>query len=259
MLQERVPDGSIKRLVGKCLKVGVLEGEVLSWSESGTTQGSIISPLLGNIYLHYVLDLWFERVVKPRLDGVAHLVRYADDFIITFQNQDDATRVKEVLFKRMEKFDLVLHPDKTRLVPFQRPKRSLRSGKGPGTFDMLGFTFHWRRARSGAWVLGNKTKRKSSNKFLREISSWCRRHRHWPVKEQHRKLREKLHGHLNYFAVSGNSRCASAVVYHTKQIWVKWLRRRSQRARKLTKEIFFSKLLRRFPLPRANIRVRVWA
>lgn len=258
MLQKRVPDGSIKRLVGKCLKVGVLEGEELSWSEDGTTQGSIISPLFGNIYLHYVLDEWFEATVKPKLSGKAHLVRYADDFVLTFEKKEDAERVMAVLPKRMEKHGLQLHPEKTRLVPFKRPERDSESKKGPGSFDLVGFTFYWKRSRTGSWTTGIKTRRKSSTRFIQNISRWCRSHRHLPVKEQHRTLRRKLNGHLNYFGINGNQRSMSMVIYQVKRIWGKWLRRRSQKAKKLSWKRYYSSFLKTLPLPKVRVRVQIW-
>ncbi|MGH7429557.1 MAG: reverse transcriptase domain-containing protein, partial [Candidatus Methylomirabilaceae bacterium] len=143
MLQVRIADGSLLRLIGKCLHVGVLDGAEYSEPERGTTQGSGLSPLLGNVYLHYVLDGWFEREVKPRLRGEATLIRYADDFVIGFEHLDDAKRVEAVLGKRLECYGLTLHPDKTRLIAFARPSASQRGGKGPNTFDFLGFTFYW--------------------------------------------------------------------------------------------------------------------
>jgi retron-type reverse transcriptase len=130
MLEIRVPDGSLQRLIGKCLHVGVLDGAEMSTPESGTAQGSVLSPLLGNVYLHTVLDLWFEQVVKPRLRGRATLIRYADDFVIGFEREEDARSVMEVLGKRLGRFGLALHPDKTRLLPFRRPPASQKSGKG---------------------------------------------------------------------------------------------------------------------------------
>ena len=158
MLEIRVADGSLLRLIGKCLHVGVLDGLELSKSEIGTAQGSVLSPLLGNVYLHYVLDLWFEKEVKPRLRGRATLIRYCDDFIIGFEREDDARRVMAVLPKRMGRFGLALHPDKTRLLAFRRPPARHRGGKGPATFDFLGFTFFWERSRKGRWGMSCKTR-----------------------------------------------------------------------------------------------------
>ena len=258
MLQERVPDGSIKRLVGKCLKVGVLENTELSWEETGTTQGSSLSPLLGNIYLNTVLDEWFETSVKPRLEGAASLVRFADDFIMTFEHRKDAERVLAVLSQRLSKFGLKLHPEKTRLVPFSRPNPKDEVKKGPGTFDFRGFTFYWEQSRKGGWMLGTKTRRKSINAFMQDIREWCRRHRHSPVKVQHRMLKSKLNGHYNYFGVNGNHKCLQSVNYHTACVWGKWLRRRSHKARKLTWEKFFGTFLKHYPLPHTRLRVRIW-
>jgi len=151
MLQERVADGSLLRLIGKCLHVGVLDGEAFFEPEVGTVQGSVLSPLMGNLYLHCVLDRWLEAEVKPRLRGQATLIRYCDDFIIGFEREDDARRVMAVLEKRLGRFGLTLHPDKTRLLPFWRPPRSQQGGKGPGAFDFVGFTFYWKRTRNGHW------------------------------------------------------------------------------------------------------------
>lgn len=159
MIELRVADGTLLRLIGKCLHVRVLDGAEYSEPEVGTTQGSGLSPLLGNIYLHYVLDLWFEREVKPRLGGKATLIRYADDLVITFERKDDAERVIEVLGKRMGRFGLTLHPDKTRLLPFRRPPAQQESRKGPATFDFLGFTLYWARAKTGRWGMWCKTRK----------------------------------------------------------------------------------------------------
>ena len=145
MLQKRVADGSILRLVGKCLHVGVLDGQEFSEPSEGTVQGSTLSPLLGNVYLHYVLDLWFEEEVLPRLKGKAKFIRYADDGVFGFELEEDARRVQAVLGKRLERFGLTLHPDKTRLLEFSRPPPARTGGRSPTTFDFLGFTWYWRR------------------------------------------------------------------------------------------------------------------
>jgi group II intron reverse transcriptase/maturase len=256
MLQIRVADGSLLRLIGKCLHVGVLDGEAYAEPDTGTAQGSVLSPLLGNVYLHYVLDQWFEREVKPRLRGEAHLVRYADDFVMTFERQDDAERVMDVLGKRMGRFGLTLHPDKTRLLPFRCPPVAQTTGKGPATFDFLGFTLYWGRARSGRWAMMCKTTSARLRRSVQAVADWCRRHRHRPVKEQHTALTRRLRGHFNYFGVSGNFRSLLLLVEETKRAWYKWLRRRSQQAH-LTWEKFGAMLLR-LPLPRPRITVRIW-
>ncbi len=256
MLQARVADGSLLRLIGKCLHVGVLDGEEYSEPDQGTTQGSVLSPLLGNVYLHYVLDVWFEREVKPRLCGEATLIRYADDFVIGFERHDDAERVLTVLGKRMWRHGLTLHPDKTRLIAFERPRASQRGGKGPSTFDFLGFTFYWRRTRRGRWTMWCKTRHARLRRAIQSVAEWCRRHRHLPVAVQHAALTRRLVGHFNYFGVNGNSRSLARLVSVTERLWLKWLRRRSQRTR-LTWERF-KQLLARFPLPRPRITVQVW-
>jgi len=256
MLGVRVADGSLLRLIGKCLHVGVLEGVELSTSEAGTAQGSVLSPLLGNVYLHYALDLWFEQEVKPRLRGRATLIRYCDDFVIGFEQEDDARCVMDGLGKRLGRFGLALHPDKTRLLPFRRPPSGQKGGKGPATFDFLGFTFYWARNRKGRWGMLCKTRSASLRRIIRSVYDWCRRYRHSSVKDQHAALRRRIQGHFNYFGVSGNFRSLLLVVEQAKRSWYKWLCRRSQRKR-LTWERFVD-LLRDFPLPRPRITVRIW-
>lgn len=169
MLEIRVADGSLLRLIGKCLHVGVLDGVELSTPEFGTAQGSVLSPLLGNVYLHYTLDLWFEQVVKPRMRGRATLIRYCDDFIIGFEFEDDARRVMAVLGKRLERFGLALHPGKTRLIPFRRPPAGQKGGKGLATFDFLGFTLYWARSRKGRWGMRCKTRSASLRRAIRSV------------------------------------------------------------------------------------------
>jgi group II intron reverse transcriptase/maturase len=255
LLARRVPDGSIRRLVGKCLHMGVLEGEELTTPDSGTPQGSILSPMLANIYLHYALDLWFERDVKPRMRGSATLIRYADDFVICFEREDDARKVIEVLPKRLARFGLTLQPDKTRLVPFQRPPRS-QGGKGPGSFDFLGFTHYWRRTRRGTWAVGCKTRRARFARAVQALRDYCRRHRHDPVADQHVGLCRRIRGHFQYFGVNGNVRRLTCLLYRARRTWHKWLNRRSQRARLSWDR--FNELLKAFPLPTPRVYVQIW-
>ena len=256
MLRERVADGSLLRLVGKCLRVGVLDGTEYSEPNVGTVQGSSLSPLLGNVYLHHVLDLWFERAVRPRMRGKAYLIRYADDLVIGFEREDDAKRVMAVLGRRFERFGLRLHPDKTRLIPFARPQSGQASGKGPATFDFLGFTLYWGRTRRGRWVPAFKTRSARLRRAITAVADWCRSHRHLPVKQQHTALVRRISGHYNYFGVNGNSRSLGKLLFHAERAWHKWLGRRSQRAHMNWER--FEDLLRDFPLPRPTIRVQIW-
>jgi len=255
MLRDRVADESFMRLVGKCLHVGVLDGEEFSRPDEGTVQGSVLSPMLGNIYLHNALDQWFDKQVRPQLEGHARLIRYADDFVIGFETKADAVRVLEMLTERMAAYGLKLHPEKTRLVPIGRPNGT--SGKGPATFDFLGFTVYWRRTRKGTWVPAMKTRKARLQRALHNLGEFCRRHRHDPLKEQHASLSRRLQGHFNYFGVNGNMRALQCLYDQVKRQWFKWLCRRSQRKR-LTWERFHARL-RVFPLPKPTIRVQVWA
>ena len=256
LIARRIPDGSIRRLVGKCLHVGVLDGEELTTPDEGTAQGSILSPLLANVYLHYALDLWIEEDVKPRMRGSVTLLRYADDFVICFEREDDARRVMDVLPKRMARYNLSLAPDKTRLVPFTRPPRSQEGGKGPGSFDFLGFTHYWRWSRSGRWVVACKTRRARLSRAIQALREWCRQNRHRPVAQQHVALCRRIRGHFNYFGVNGNLRCLNILVHYVRRAWHTWLNRRSQRAN-LTWERFEA-LLRTYPLPAPRISVQIW-
>jgi group II intron reverse transcriptase/maturase len=256
MLRERVVDGSLKRLVGKCLHVGILDGEEYSEPDRGTVQGSALSPLLGNVYLHHVLDLWFEHDVRPRLGGEAHLVRYADDAVLCFEREEDARRVMEVLTKRFERYGLKLHREKTRLLPFTRPNKTDKCSKGPATFDFLGFTHYWGKARGGFWMPQVKTQKARLRRFLVAVADWCHRYRHKPVKEQHVALTRRIAGHFNYFGVNGNMRCLRQVRRVCEEVWFKWLNRRSQRARKSWAR--YTDLLRDYPLSQARIRAQLW-
>lgn len=256
MLRKRLADGSLLRLVGKCLNAGVLDGAEFTAPDVGTTQGSIPSPLLGNIYLHYALDEWFRRDVLPRLRGRATLIRYADDFVIGFEFREDADRVWEVLPKRMQRYGLTLHPDKTRRLDFRRPPAGQRDGKGPSTFDFLGFTLHWRRTLKGRWRLGCRTRRARLHRAMNAVYEWCRDHRHCSLDVQHGGLRSRLQGHMNYFGVNGNLRSVSRLCAHALRSWVKWLSRRSQRGRLTWERVRL--LLQRYPLPPPRIVVAIW-
>jgi group II intron reverse transcriptase/maturase len=244
-LSQRVRDGVLTRLIGKWLNAGVMENGSIKYPDSGSPQGGVVSPLLANIYLHEVLDTWFEDEVKPRLKGQAHLVRYADDAVISFSLEEDARRVMEVLPKRLGKYGLTLHPEKTRLVFFKPP----RDGRPqPGSFDLLGFTHYWGKSRRGYWVIKQKTATGRFTRAVKHVAEWCRHGRHRPVRDQHRDLCRKLRGHYGYYGITGNSEALSRFRYVVIRNWWKWLARRSQK--RLSWERF-KKLLECFPLPAA--------
>jgi group II intron reverse transcriptase/maturase len=255
ILDKRMRDGVVKRLIGKWLNAGVLDQGCITHPETGTPQGGVISPLLANIYLHEVLDVWFEREVKPRLRGRAFLVRYADDFVMGFALEADARRVLEVLPKRFEKFGLKIHPDKTRLVEFRMPKEPRDPGGGPGSFDFLGFTHYWGKSLKGAWVVKRKTSKKRFSRAIKVLGDWFRKNRHVRILEQHKTLRQKLIGHYNYYGITGNFRCLGNFRYQAMCLWKKWLGRRSQRA-VLSWKAFYN-LLDRFPLPQPKLKRKV--
>jgi RNA-directed DNA polymerase len=259
IVRKRVRDGVLLRLISKWLNAGVMEDGAIVYPEAGTPQGGVISPLLANIYLHEVLDEWFVRQVAPRLVGRAVLVRYADDVVIIFGNEQDARRVFDVLPKRFEKYGLTLHPEKTRLVDFRRPdRRALPSPDNgdvrsrPGTFDLLGFTHYWAKSRKGYWVVKQKTAADRLRRALKRIADWCRLHRHEPVRDQWKALKRKLLGHFGYFGITGNYPALHNLSVRVAGAWRKWLSRRSQRAW-ISREKM-KRLLERYPLPQPRIR-----
>lgn len=252
-LDGRVRDGVIRRAIDKWLKAGVMEEGRIHFPEDGSPQGGVISPLLANIYLHEVLDVWFETVVKPRMRGRARLIRYADDFVICFQREDDARRVAEVLPKRLAKYGLTLHPDKTRLFRYRAPDEG---GNGhPPTFDFLGFTHYWARSRSGRWVIKRKTIAKRLARKAHEIWVWCRQNRHEPLGWQRKRLASRLLGYYNYYGIPCNAGALDALFRSVVQAWHYWLSRRSRRGTIRWDD--FARIAERFPLPRPRI-VHQW-
>jgi RNA-directed DNA polymerase len=251
LLRRRVRDGVLLRLIDKWLNAGVLEEGGLSYPEAGTPQGGVISPLLANVYLHHVLDEWFEQEVKPRLCGRAFLIRYADDFVIGFTEEADAQRVQEVLPKRFGKYGLTLHPDKTRLVPFgrprQRPPGEDRPPERPGTFDFLGFTHFWGKSRKGYNVVKQRTAAKRLRRAIGTMADWCQRNSHRPLTEQHRELSRKLVGHYGYYGITGNANALSEFFSQVVAQWRRWLSRRSWAGR--LSWAGFKELLGRLALP----------
>jgi group II intron reverse transcriptase/maturase len=266
-IKRRVNDGGIRRLIGKWLNAGVLEEGKLSYSETGTPQGGVISPLLANIFLHYVLDEWFVREVQPRMQGRVFLVRFADDFVIGCELEADARRLMEELPKRFAQHGLTIHPEKTKLIEFGRPRKQAASqetpntppasnpgdgsGTGNGTFDFLGFTWYWARSRKGNWVIKKRTSKKRLKRTQKSYWEWCRINRHMLIADQYKKLSQKLRGFYQYAGVKCNYAAMETVLESVKHAWRYWLgRRHRSRAIPWPK---FNKMLARFPLPRPRI------
>jgi group II intron reverse transcriptase/maturase len=254
ILGKRVRDGVLLRLIGKWLHAGVQHEDSLVYPEAGTPQGGVISPILANIYLHEVLDTWFERDVKPRLKGRGFMVRFADDAVMGFSRWEDARRVMAVLPKRFGRYGLTLHPEKTRLVPFRRPPREgsgAQDGDRSGSFDFLGFTHHWGRSRKGNYVVKQKTAKTRLRRAVVAVYEWCRSARHQKVREQHRELVAKVRGHFQYYGVTGNYRSLRQYLQAVVWAWRTWLGRRSQGRRR--GRDWFTKIWARYPLPRPRI------
>ena len=253
-LARRVTDGVVRRLIDKWLKAGVMEEGVLSYPEEGTPQGGVISPLLANIFLHYVLDEWFTDCVQARLRGPSTLVRYCDDFVMLFAYKDDAERVLEVLGKRLGKYGLELHPDKTKMVDFRfRPKGAQDKEETAlaTNFDFLGFTHVWVRSTKGRAVVRQLTARDRFARTVKAINQQCRTMRHWLVREQHQRLRRMLKGHFSYFGITGNHKRLTDLRFQVERCWRQWLSRRSTKSP--LNWVAFKGILERFPLPRPRI------
>jgi group II intron reverse transcriptase/maturase len=254
-LDQRVRDGVVRRVIGKWLKAGAFKEAGVRRSNKGTPQGGVISPLLANIYLHEVIDRWFHEEIRPRLADEAMLVRFADDMVFAFRSEADARRVFEVLPKRLNRYQLSLHPEKTRLLRFYPPVEERTLPEGPirrETFDFLGFTIHWDRSRrTKAWIPKKRTAKDRLKRALCELSDWCRRHRHRKVREQHRHLCPKIQGHYSYYGVTGNWDQIARFFHGARRIWRKWLHRRSQRRGMPWPR--FERLSKAYPLPAPRI------
>jgi len=256
-LDLRVQDGVIRRTIDKWLKAGVQEDGSLSFPDTGTPQGGVISPILANVYLHEALDKWFHDVVKPRLTGEGFMVRYADDFVLVFALEEDARRVLEVLPKRFGKYGLTLHPTKTRLVHFAMPdgteddsdSEDNDGGNAPRTFTLLGFTHYWARSRAGNQVVKRKTSKSRLARAIARISEWCGQHLHEPIAEQCKVLGQKLRGHCNYYGITGNSGALGEFRKELLRAWRAALDRRSHHAHMTWDN--FNRLLEHHPIPAA--------
>jgi group II intron reverse transcriptase/maturase len=253
-VEHRVGDPRLISLIRRWLKANVLEDEEIHPNEKGTPQGGSISVLLSNLYLHYVLDLWFERVVKPRLQGEAYLVRYIDDFVVCFQYRADALRVQQVLSKRLEKFSLTLEPTKTKLVEFGRFAQRHAGKRGrnrPETIYFLGFTLYCTRNLKGNFRVGMRTERSRLQRTLMRLQDLMRRMRHLPVVEQVDNLNVLLRGHYAYFGIAGNFRALHKVYRAVARYWHKMLCSRSWKGG--IRWAVFHQIMARTPLLRPKL------
>jgi RNA-directed DNA polymerase len=224
-VEHRVGDPRILCLIKRWLKAGILEEGKLQPNETGTPQGGSISVLMSNIYLHYVLDLWFEKAIKPRLRGEAYLIRYIDDFVVCFQYRSDAVRFQEVLRKRLGKFSLELEPNKTRLVEFGRfaSRHAKERGRKLETIYFLGFTHFCTRNSKGNYMVGRKTEKSRQKRSIIKIQEMMREIRHWPLKEQAERINQTLRGHYAYYGMAGNITMLFKVYRITERYWRKML------------------------------------
>ena len=225
MLEQRIDDRAFIGLIRKWLKAGILETDgMVVHPVTGTPQGGVVSPVLANIYLHYALDMWFEKVVKPRCEGVAYLCRYADDFVCAFQYKREAERFYGVLKGRLRKFGLELSEEKTNIIPFSRYRKEEKSW-----FEFLGFEFRWGISRNGKDIIKRRTSRKKLRKSLKNVNNWCQRVRSLRLRKIIELLNVKLRGYYNYYGVIGNYESLDEFFYQVRRTLFKWLNRRSQK------------------------------
>ena len=250
ILKEKIKDTKFIRYINRMFKAGVLSNGDMVMSDEGVPQGSICSPVLSNIFAHYAIDLWIEEMVKPNCKGKVKLFRYADDAIICCQFDGDALRIRKALTKRLEKFKLELNEEKTKQVPFD--KRLIAQDIEQGTFDFLGFTFYWGKAKSGRIIPKLKTKAKTMRSKLKKVKEWIKKVKDKiPLKQIWKTFTAKLRGHINYYGVSHNAEHVSTFLNGAKRIVFKWLNRRSQR-KSFTWEQF-AKYMTTHPLPTVKI------
>jgi RNA-directed DNA polymerase len=258
-LAHRIEDKRVQRMVKRFLKAGVAEDGTIAVSDEGTPQGGVISPLLANIYLHYTLDLWFEKVFRRQCTGLARLIRYADDFVVCFRHKVDAERFRRELGKRLGKFGLEVEPTKTRVVEFGRfaVQNAKRRGEKPVTFDFLGFTHYCGTKRDGkGFRMKRVTARKKFTAKLKAFKEWLKRARTMKTKELWEIAKAKLRGHYAYYGVTDNLRGIKRFGREVRNLLFKWLNRRGKRGCLNWQK--FAEMLKRFPLPEPRIKVRMF-
>ena len=242
MLELRIKDSALTRLIKKWLKAGVLntDGQVIN-PETGCPQGAVISPILANVYLHYALDIWVERTIKPLSKGEVYISRFADDFVCGFRIKEEAMKFYRTLGKRLEKYGLKLAEEKTKVINFSRFNTQEST-----SFDFLGFEFRWKQSRKGKRYIGKRTSRSKLRKSLKAFTKWSRENRHKPIKRLVEMINAKLRGYFNYYGVIGNYDGLKDFYEPALKILYKWLRRRGQRKRLTWKK--FREQMKRYGL-----------
>ncbi|RKQ11079.1 group II intron reverse transcriptase/maturase [Oceanobacillus bengalensis] len=254
-LKHRINDPNLLRIIARFLKGGYLEEGKYYESDKGTPQGGVISPILANVYLHYVLDLWFEKVVRKQCKGKAYIVRYADDFVCCFQYREDAEAFYSALIKRLEKFNLEVAEDKTTIISFGRNADSSGHGKPP-TFDFLGFTHYCSKSQNGNFRVKRKTARKKVRAKLKSQKEWLKANRTMDIRLIMDRLVRSLKGYYNYYCITDNTLAVENFLFHVKQLLFKWMNRRSQR--KSFSWDKFNIFLKKYPLLRPRVRVNIY-
>lgn len=258
-LAHRIGDKRIQRMVKRFLKAGVAEDGSITVSDEGTPQGGVISPLLANIYLHYALDLWFEKVVRKNCTGYARMIRYADDFVVCFQYKTDAEKFRRELVKRLAKFGLEVEPTKTKVIEFGKfaVQNAKARGERPATFDFLGFTHYCCRSKDGKWFrMKRKTARKRFTAKVQAFKEWLKKSRTLKTAELWETAKAKLRGHFAYYGVTDNAKGISRFAREVTQLLFKWLNCRGKR--RCLNWTRFSLTLERFPLPKPRITVNMF-
>jgi group II intron reverse transcriptase/maturase len=254
ILRKRVKDGRMLELIESWLKAGIMDGRDLVFPEKGSPQGSVISPLLANVYLHEVLDSWFAEVVTAHCRGKVVLYRYADDFVIGCELESDAQRIMKALPQRFAKYGLQINEEKTRMVRFVRPARDYTRqthGPKPGTFSFLGFTHYWGKTKKGGYAIKWRTDRRRLSRSVSAFWQWCRNHRHFSVETQYQTLYAKLRGYYQYYGIPFNTAALELLYFKVTRMWRYWLNRRGGR-KKLTWTTY-QRLISKFKLPRPKI------
>lgn len=259
-VEHRVADPNINRLIARFLKSGIIEAGISYDTPEGTPQGGVVSPILANIYLHYVIDLWFEKVVRKNCRGQAYMVRYADDSVFCFEREEDAKVFYQQFIIRLEKFNLEVAEEKTKIISLGKDENNdddSGTGTGTGSFDFLGFTHYVSTNKYGCKVVMRKTSKKKFRASLLRFKEWIKENRNTPIKNLMDKMKTKVQGHCNYYGVTGNRNGVNDFIDEIKRLLFKWLNRRSQR--KSFNWNKFNKFLKKYPLPKAKIYVDIFA